>query len=636
MTSNLVRGGALAAVSILAIGFGTALLRADTRPAPGMQDLASKGEWLVTTQYAVDDLVFSRGSTWRAKVANKGKQPGATNPNNAAFWDFFAEGFNPTGAWINNKVYHINDLVTLNGQTWRAKITNVNASPAANANWELLAAKGAAGSNGTTGPAGPNTGIGAGTASAPSISFTGDAGTGIFHPAVNKIALVEGGSLFLHNLGTSNTSLGLGALGSLTSGGQNSAFGHFALAANTSGANNTAFGYLALQVNTTGQSNTALGESSLPTNTTGSYNIGVGNSALFANTTGSNNVVMGVVAMLNNTTGATNVAIGNSALNANTTGSENLAVGNSALHDNTTGGKNIAVGLEALKSNDTGANNTAVGYQALNLQTAGDDNVAVGNRSLASNTATGNTAVGFQALSNNTTGSQNVAVGPNALQTNINGGGNVGIGINALVNNQAGNNNIAIGPNAALNPSGSSDSIFIGNTGDPGDNAVIKIGTVGVPDTQTTTFIAGIKDAGGGGSSVQVYIDSTTGQLTGPPVSSARYKEDIRPVEDLTGVLNKLRPVTFRYKTPASDGSKPLQYGLIAEEVAGVMPYLAVFNPDGTLRTVHYDRLPTFLLAGYQAQQKTIDKQADEIAMLKERLAAIEAALPRVTKAALQ
>jgi hypothetical protein len=31
-----------------------------------------------------------------------------------------------------------------------------------------------------------------------------------------------------------------------------------------------------------------------------------------------------------------------------------------------------------------------------------------------------------------------------------------------------------------------------------------------------------------------------------------------------------LRPVTFRYKQPYDDGSKPIQYGLVAEEVAEV------------------------------------------------------------------
>ncbi len=46
--------------------------------------------------------------------------------------------------------------------------------------------------------------------------------------------------------------------------------------------------------------------------------------------------------------------------------------------------------------------------------------------------------------------------------------------------------------------------------------------------------------------------------------------------------------------------------------------------------------LSSFLLAGYQAQQNTIAAQADEIAELKQRLAAIEAMLPRTMKAAVR
>jgi hypothetical protein len=43
----------------------------------------------------------------------------------------------------------------------------------------------------------------------------------------------------------------------------------------------------------------------------------------------------------------------------------------------------------------------------------------------------------------------------------------------------------------------------------------------------------------------------------------------------------KLRPVTFRYKQAQEDGSHPLQYGLVAEEVAAVNPGLVQFDKDG-------------------------------------------------------
>ena len=43
----------------------------------------------------------------------------------------------------------------------------------------------------------------------------------------------------------------------------------------------------------------------------------------------------------------------------------------------------------------------------------------------------------------------------------------------------------------------------------------------------------------------------------------------------------RLRLVTFRYRPPVADGSNPLQYGLVAEEVAAVVPELVVCDPAG-------------------------------------------------------
>ncbi len=42
-----------------------------------------------------------------------------------------------------------------------------------------------------------------------------------------------------------------------------------------------------------------------------------------------------------------------------------------------------------------------------------------------------------------------------------------------------------------------------------------------------------------------------------------------------------MRTLTYRYKQPYADGSKPLDYGLNAEEVAEVYPDLVVRNNDG-------------------------------------------------------
>ena len=135
-------------------------------------------------------------------------------------------------------------------------------------------------------------------------------------------------------------------------------------------------------------------------------------------------------------------------------------------------------------------------------------------------------------------------------------------------------------------------------------------------------------------------IDSA-GQL-GTVSSSARFKEDIHDMGDASDKLMDLRPVTYRYKQAYKDGSKPIDYGLIAEEVAQVYPDLVVKGADGKVETVQYQKLTPMLLNELQKQaeenreqaeeisQQAVQnkQQADKIRSLEQRLAAIEALLP--------
>jgi hypothetical protein len=57
--------------------------------------------------------------------------------------------------------------------------------------------------------------------------------------------------------------------------------------------------------------------------------------------------------------------------------------------------------------------------------------------------------------------------------------------------------------------------------------------------------------------------------------SSARFKNDIRPMDKASETLLKLKPVTFHYKEEL-DPDKIPQFGLIAEEVEKVNPDLVV------------------------------------------------------------
>jgi hypothetical protein len=372
-----------------------------------------------------------------------------------------------------------------------------------------------------------------------------------------------------------------GALADCTDSNFCTRYGTGALVSNTTGIVNTAIGYGALFSNTTGYANTASGRDALYTNTTGGFNTASGVQALFFND------------------GWANTASGYQALHKNTTGSENTASGFGALLYNTTGSYNTASGYRALFNNTTGNENTASGRDALNFNTSGD----------------ANTASGALALRNNATGSYNTASGKEALYYNTTGVGNVAIGYRALYVNATGNDNIAIGNNAGSLPQTGVNNIHIGHAGGIGETRVIRLGHQG---TQLKTFIAGIRGSTVSGATVVVNSFGRLGVVS----SSRNYKESIQPMADASAALMKLQPVTFRYKEADERGEKPLQFGLIAEEVAAVIPELVVRNEQGHPETVAYHVLPSLLLNEYQKQQVKLAQLTRETAQLRKALAA--------------
>ena len=368
--------------------------------------------------------------------------------------------------------------------------------------------------------------------------------------------------------------------------------------------------------------NTALGIGSLANNTTGFSNTASGYQALQNNATGNGNTAGGFQALQNNTTGIANTATGYRALQNNTAGNRNTANGDSALQNNTTGGANTAVGDSALQLNTTGIRNTASGFEALQSNTTGYDNTASGYSALGTNaTGSDNTASGYYALCNNTTGYYNTASGVSAMQSNTTGADNTASGVGALGSNGTGSNNIAIGYGAAQSVSGSnSNNIHIGSWGAANDSGTIRIGT---PGTQTSFFVAGVGGVTtGNNSAIPVVIDSN-GQL-GTVSSSRRFKEDIQDMGEASSGLLRLRPVTFRYRQPFADGSKPIEYGLIAEEVAEVYPDLVAHSADGQIESVKYQVLDSMLLNELQKEHQQVQQQTEEIRLLQTRLAALE------------
>ena len=110
------------------------------------------------------------------------------------------------------------------------------------------------------------------------------------------------------------------------------------------------------------------------------------------------------------------------------------------------------------------------------------------------------------------------------------------------------------------------NNIYIGNAGrmEP-EEGKIRIGTFGL---HTETHIAGIRSAAVSGSPVVIGMD---GKL-GVTMSSAKFKEAIKPMDKASETILALKPVTFCYKG-ARSGQIP-QFGLVAEEVEKVDPDL--------------------------------------------------------------
>jgi hypothetical protein len=302
--------------------------------------------------------------------------------------------------------------------------------------------------------------------------------------------------------------------------------------------------------------------------------------------------------------GANTAEGGSGTLFSLTTGTNNTAIGSQALFSLTTGVQNTAVGAQALKSN-TAVQNTADGFQALALNTTGFGNTATGWRALVANT-TGlhNTADGFSALLRNTMGSHNTASGDDALSANTTGSFNTVDGAHSLVVNSTGSGNTVLGFGA-------------GNSVTTANNVICIGANVAGVNVTNSCFIGNIfgADATGGDP---VFITSNGKLGTINPPSSARFKEEIKPMSKASEAILALKPVTFRYKKEFDPNGVP-QFGLVAEEVERVSPDLVKRDRDGKLQTVRYDAVNAMLLNEFLKEHGTVEElQANAAEQQKE------------------
>jgi trimeric autotransporter adhesin len=207
------------------------------------------------------------------------------------------------------------------------------------------------------------------------------------------------------------------------------------------------------------------------------------------------------------------------------------------------------------------------------------------------------------------------------LPYNTTGYNNTAIGWEALVSNTAGSHNTAIGQRAGLNVVTAANVICIGA---PGANV------------SDSCYIGNVWQQPGG--SQAVYVNSE-GKL-GTQVSSRRFKDEIKPINQASEAIHRLRPVSFRYKAEV-EPTRPVSFGLIAEEVEKINADLVTRDKAGKPLSVRYDAVNAMLLNEFLKehrkvedqdrrilkQEATIDKQQKEIEALTAGLQKVSAQL---------
>jgi hypothetical protein len=246
------------------------------------------------------------------------------------------------------------------------------------------------------------------------------------------------------------------------------------------------------------------------------------------------------------------------------------------------------IGANAGYSNTSGLYNTSIGCNSAYSNVSSSELTCIGYSAGYANTSNGVTAVGSLALANGPSPFYSTAVGINAGGNTL-GPYNTFIGANsAYTSAYSGSNNSCLGFQASPQTVDVSNTVTLGN------------GSISTLRCQATTITA---------------------------LSDARDKKDITSIQDVSPILQDLRPVQFTWN--ARDGSKVdvPDYGFIAQELDEVqtkhdaewLQLVNKLNPDKLEAT--YGKLLPILVRGWQEQQAQIIALKQEINDLKAKLA---------------
>src|SRR5437588_10237622 len=106
-------------------------------------------------------------------------------------------------------------------------------------------------------------------------------------------------------------------------------------------------------------------------------------------------------------------------------------------------------------------------------------------------------------------------------------------------------------------------------------------------------------------------------------VSSARFKDDIKPMEKASEAILALKPVTFRYKHELDPEGIP-QFGLVAEQVEKINPDLVARDEEGKPYTVRYEAVNAMLLNEFLKEYRTLQELQATVVQQKEKFETAE------------
>jgi hypothetical protein len=506
-----------------------------------------------------------------------------------------------------------------------------------------------------------NAGVGSGTGGLYNV-FVGTSAGRITTGQSNSFVGFNAG--YANTTGSFNSFLGISAGLSNTTGGANSFVGTYAGYSNTTGMSNSFLGTSAGRSNTTGNENSFVGYRAGYTNTTGYYNSFLGAWSGYANTAGSNNSFVGFSAGYANTTGTYNSFVGSFAGYSNTTGNANSFLGTQAGHSNTTGNENSFVGTNAGYTNSTGYYNSFLGAQSGYNNTAGYRNSFVGYKAgIGNKTGNENAFFGSEAGRGNTTGGANTYIGTNA-GVGANGSCNTMLGKGAGYRTNSGGNNTFVGRDAGGGNTTGSGNTFVGyiasmpstltnlsNASAIGFRASVStsnalvLGSINGVNGATADTKVGIRTTA---PAYNLHVNGTAAKAGGGSwtvASDKKLKKDITDFKDGLSVLEKIKPVSFRYNGKAGLPTDEQYVGVIAQDMQQIAPYtVGQFTyQDSTGKTEQYlDYDPnalTYILVNatkelkaenesqqnqLSAQQSQLETLQAENQLLKQELALIK------------